>query len=105
MSMNNGYVIDYEVLAKIAKLPSLKELESHESSNDFWEISIEDNDYCGSHRIFKAEGIVEGDLEEGHWYIVFEDEQLYETRPTSLGDVLAANDAFPDELIWQDDVD
>lgn len=105
MSLNNGYVVDYEVLRKCTTLPSLEELEAHEDEYDLWEIGIPACGYSGMHRVFKATGIVEGDLEEGHWYVVFADEDLYETRKSALGEALEEADAFPDELVWEDDVE
>ncbi len=103
MSLNNGYIVDYEVLKKCATLPSIEELEAHEDKNDYWQITVDAVRYTGMHRIFLAEGIVEGDLENGHWYVVFGDQDLYETRKSGLGEALEEADAFPDDLTWEDD--
>lgn len=105
MSLNNGYVVDYEILKKCATLPTIEELETHEDPYDIWEIAIPSCGYSGMHRIFKAIGIIDGDLEEGHWYICFDNEDLYETRKSSLGEALESADAFPDGIIWEDEID
>lgn len=101
MSLNNGYIVDYEVLKNVATLQPLQEIIDEES--DTCKVRIGSIGYTAYHKIFQAIGITEGDLEEGHWYVVFNDTELYETQMSPLGLALQEADAFPDDLTWEDD--